>query len=62
MSLRNLILLASALVVAPAAARADDWPQWMGEKRDNVWRETGILDKFPAAGSCSSPTTSPRPT
>ncbi|HKB04659.1 MAG TPA: PQQ-binding-like beta-propeller repeat protein [Gemmataceae bacterium] len=31
-------------------ARADDWPQWMGPQRDNVWRETGILDKFPAGG------------
>src|SRR5882757_7424224 len=30
--------------------RADDWPQWLGLKRDSVWRETGILDKFPDAG------------
>src|SRR5206468_2261332 len=28
-------------------AQADDWPQWLGPKRDAVWRETGILDKFP---------------
>lgn len=21
---------------------ADDWPQWLGSKRDGVWRETGI--------------------
>jgi outer membrane protein assembly factor BamB len=26
--------------------RADDWPQWGGPRRDNVWRETGILDHF----------------
>ncbi len=32
------------------AARADDWPQWLGPKRDGVWRETGILAKFPAGG------------
>jgi outer membrane protein assembly factor BamB len=32
------------------AARADDWPQWLGPKRDGVWRETGILEKFPAEG------------
>ncbi|MBN9117662.1 MAG: PQQ-like beta-propeller repeat protein [Planctomycetes bacterium] len=50
MILRNLTLLAGALLVAPSAARADDWPQWMGPKRDNVWSETGILDKFPAGG------------
>jgi outer membrane protein assembly factor BamB len=32
------------------AARADDWPQWLGPQRDGVWRETGLLDKFPAKG------------
>jgi outer membrane protein assembly factor BamB len=31
-------------------ARADDWPQWLGPKRDGVWRETGIVEKFPAGG------------
>ena len=31
-------------------ASADDWPQWMGAKRDNVWREEGLLEKFPAGG------------
>jgi len=40
-----------ALVLLTAAVgRADDWPNWMGLKRDNVWRETGILDTFPAGG------------
>jgi outer membrane protein assembly factor BamB len=43
--------LACCLVLAlPAAARADDWPQWLGPKRDGVWREAGILDKFPKGG------------
>ncbi len=41
-------LLLCALFAAPA--RADDWPQWLGPKRDAIWRETGILDKFPAGG------------
>src|SRR5207247_992677 len=43
-----------ALVVVAFAfnsARGDDWPQWMGPKRDNVWREEGILDTFPAEGA-----------
>jgi outer membrane protein assembly factor BamB len=31
-------------------ARADDWPQWMGPGRDNVWHESGIVEKFPSAG------------
>lgn len=29
---------------------ADDWPQWLGEHRDGVWRETGIVEKFPEDG------------
>ena len=29
---------------------ADDWPQWMGPKRDNVWRDEGILEAFPDDG------------
>jgi outer membrane protein assembly factor BamB len=33
-----------------AVVRADDWPQWLGPKRDGVWRETGILDTFPREG------------
>jgi outer membrane protein assembly factor BamB len=35
---------------ACATLRADDWPQWLGPKRDSIWRETGIVDKFPAEG------------
>lgn len=29
---------------------ANDWPQWRGPNRDNVWNETGILQTFPAEG------------
>jgi hypothetical protein len=29
---------------------ADDWPQWFGPQRDGIWREDGILTKFPADG------------
>jgi len=38
------------LALWAAVASADDWPQWMGPQRDNVWRETGIVDRFPADG------------
>ncbi|MCX7701943.1 MAG: PQQ-like beta-propeller repeat protein [Gemmataceae bacterium] len=31
-------------------AVADDWPQWLGPHRNGQWRETGILEKFPAGG------------
>jgi outer membrane protein assembly factor BamB len=25
---------------------SQDWPDWRGENRDAIWRETGIVDKF----------------
>ncbi|QDS91913.1 outer membrane biogenesis protein BamB [Roseimaritima multifibrata] len=31
-------------------AQADDWPQWMGTHRDNVWRENNIVESFPDDG------------
>lgn len=42
------LALAGLLVWISTVARADDWPQWMGAQRDNVWRETGLVDKLPA--------------
>jgi outer membrane protein assembly factor BamB len=41
-------LLVLAFLVGPVGA--DDWPQWLGPKRDGVWRETGIVKKLPADG------------
>jgi outer membrane protein assembly factor BamB len=38
------------LALTASSARADDWPQWLGPKRDSIWRETGILAQFPAEG------------
>lgn len=46
MNVLPLIVLLSLL----AAAKADDWPQWRGPQRDGVWREQGIVEKFPAEG------------
>src|SRR4051812_29389195 len=43
-------LLLSFSVLVPAATLADDWPQWLGPNRDSVWRETAIVEKFPANG------------
>ncbi|QDU94334.1 PQQ-binding-like beta-propeller repeat protein [Lignipirellula cremea] len=31
-------------------ASADDWPQWRGPTRDGVWKESGLLESFPAEG------------
>jgi outer membrane protein assembly factor BamB len=46
----NARLALAAAVLAAPLAHADDWPHWMGPKRDNVWYESGILDKFPKGG------------
>jgi outer membrane protein assembly factor BamB len=48
--MRRLLYLYAAALALPTGLRADDWPQWMGPGRDEVWRETGILDKFPEGG------------
>ncbi len=45
----HLALLCLALS-APAEPAASDWPQWMGPRRDGVWREDGLVKKFPAGG------------
>ncbi len=45
--------LVAALLGGMAMAsdtRGDDWPQWLGPKRDGVWRESGIVEKFPEGG------------
>jgi hypothetical protein len=47
---RCVLLACLSLAVFGGTSRADDWPAWLGPKRDAVWRETGILDKFPAGG------------
>ena len=39
-----------ALLVLLATSLADDWPQWLGPNRDSVWREKGIVQRFPAEG------------
>jgi outer membrane protein assembly factor BamB len=48
--LRLWMLCPILLALLAPAARGDDWPQWMGPSRDDVWKETGILDKFPDGG------------
>ena len=49
-SLSRTLLALFALTLTLVPAVADDWPQWLGPQRDGVWRETGIIDQFPAAG------------
>ncbi|RIK81884.1 MAG: pyrrolo-quinoline quinone [Planctomycetota bacterium] len=49
MKVQTWLVVVSVFAFAPAAA-ADDWPQWMGPHRDNVWREDGVIERFPAGG------------
>lgn len=49
-SIRYSVLILMAVVAAPGSAKASDWPQWMGEGRDGVWKETRILERIPATG------------
>ena len=37
-------------LLLPSTLLGDDWPEWLGPKRDGVWREEGILKKFPSGG------------
>ena len=43
-------LSALALIALALPARADDWPQWRGPRRDDVSRETGLLKTWPGGG------------
>jgi outer membrane protein assembly factor BamB len=45
-----LALLAGLMCLPAPQARGDDWPQWLGPRRDGVWREKGILKRFPEGG------------
>jgi outer membrane protein assembly factor BamB len=42
-------VLATFLFVctSTSASFADDWPQWLGPKRDGIWRESGTIDALP---------------
>lgn len=42
--------LVLAIVLSPSFCFADDWPQWLGPKRDSIWSETGIVQAFPKGG------------
>lgn len=51
MEIRCLLGIPLALVLASeSAVEAEDWPQWLGPSRDSVWRETGVIEKFPPGG------------
>lgn len=47
---RSCLLALAVSSIQLAVVGADDWPQWLGPKRDGVWCEDGIVAKFPAEG------------
>jgi outer membrane protein assembly factor BamB len=38
----------------PAAATADDWPQWQGPDRNAISKETGLLKEWPKEGPATA--------
>ncbi|MEM7784054.1 MAG: PQQ-binding-like beta-propeller repeat protein [Planctomycetota bacterium] len=49
--MKILVTWAIAVVMTLSSqALGDDWPQWMGPDRDNTWKETGLIEKFPEGG------------
>jgi outer membrane protein assembly factor BamB len=43
---RRLSFALFALI--PLTIAAEDWPRWRGPQADGVWRESGIVEKFPS--------------
>lgn len=41
-------LLCSIMLVG--TLEGQDWPQWLGPQRDAIWRDTGIIERFPESG------------
>jgi outer membrane protein assembly factor BamB len=48
--LGSSIFAISVTLLTNSSTVALDWPQWLGPNRDGVWRETGLVDKFPKGG------------
>src|ERR1041384_7896437 len=46
----RFVVLTVLLAFFRLPLRADAWPQWLGPRRDSVWREQGIVEKFPTNG------------
>jgi outer membrane protein assembly factor BamB len=49
-NLHSVITFVVLCFICAMTAQADDWPQWLGPRRDGVWREIGIVEKFPEGG------------
>jgi outer membrane protein assembly factor BamB len=47
---RIALITACCLLLAIPPAGAEDWPQWRGPGRDDIWTETEILNELPSQG------------
>ncbi|MEP1647877.1 PQQ-binding-like beta-propeller repeat protein, partial [Rhodopirellula bahusiensis] len=47
---RSTVLALGLAAVAIPIASADDWSGWLGDQRDGVYRESGIIDSIPESG------------
>jgi outer membrane protein assembly factor BamB len=47
---RILLFGTGVMLLVAGMARAEDWPQFGGPDRDGGWKETGIMQTFPADG------------
>ena len=45
-----LCIMAIGFIAGTSPLNADDWPEWRGQGRHGVWRESGILTSFPPEG------------
>ena len=48
--MRNVILVCTLAISAVAARAGDDWPQWRGQERDGISKETNLLKSWPEGG------------
>jgi outer membrane protein assembly factor BamB len=46
----RLLFCIAGFSIGMGTGKAEDWPQWLGTKRDGIWRETGIVETFPKDG------------
>ena len=46
----SFFLLAICVLLKLTPANAQEWNQWLGEKRDSNWNEKNTIDKFPDSG------------
>ncbi len=45
------MIMSLLFLVGIAGVFADDWPQWLGEERDGIWREAGVRKELPENGA-----------